>query len=37
MREAGCIGDGTYTLWAAGIRQQLTQPIFARIWQQIHS
>jgi hypothetical protein len=25
MREAGYIGDGTYTLWAAGMSQQLTQ------------
>jgi hypothetical protein len=37
MRQAGYIGDGTYILWAAGIRQQLTQPMFARIWHQIQN
>lgn len=35
MREAGYIGDGTYSLWADGICDQLRQPMFARIWAQV--
>ena len=37
MREAGFIGDNTYALWAAGMRQQLKQPMFGRIWKQIQN
>lgn len=35
MRENGYIADRTYELWADGIRNQLGQPMFEEIWNQI--
>lgn len=35
MRMNGYIADHTYKLWADGIINQLKQPIFAKIWEQV--
>jgi hypothetical protein len=35
MRETGYISDDTYALWADGMREQLKQPMFARVWEEI--
>ena len=37
MRKNGYIADSTYVLWADGIRSQLGQPMFAKIWKQIET
>jgi len=35
MRDNGYIADSTYKLWADGIRNQLKQPMFEKIWEQV--
>src|SRR5262249_52560811 len=35
MRMNGYIADRTYELWAEGIFNQLRQPMFAKIWDQV--
>jgi hypothetical protein len=32
MRQKGWIGDGAYEIWRDGIRVQLTQSAFQRVW-----
>ncbi len=35
MRKNGYIADGTYDLWADGIKGQFQQPMFREIWEQV--
>jgi hypothetical protein len=35
MRRSGYISDGTYQVWADGMRDQLNQPVFRKIWTQV--
>jgi hypothetical protein len=35
MRKNGYIGDSTYRLWAAGIRDQVAQSMFGEVWDQV--
>lgn len=35
MRKYGYISDSTYDEWAAGMRDQLAQPIFREIWERV--
>jgi hypothetical protein len=35
MRKNGYISDATYEEWADGMRQQLEQPMFERVWEQV--
>ncbi|MGH3244740.1 MAG: hypothetical protein ACRDOI_00780 [Trebonia sp.] len=35
VRKAGYISDATYTEWADGMIGQLTQPMFAHVWEKI--
>jgi hypothetical protein len=35
MRANGYIGDSTYRVWADSICEQLRQPMFAQIWNQV--
>jgi hypothetical protein len=37
MRHYGYIADGTYELWGEGIRSQLAQHYFARIWKEVEN
>jgi hypothetical protein len=37
MRKNGYICDSTYKLWADGIRSQLRQPLFAKVWAEVES
>lgn len=35
LRGGGYISDGTYNVWAQAIRDQLSQPMFKKIWAQV--
>jgi hypothetical protein len=35
MRRNGYISDSTYRVWADGMRDQLKQPMFEKIWAQV--
>jgi hypothetical protein len=35
MRRNGYISDSTYRVWADGMRDQLSQPMFKKIWAQV--
>lgn len=35
MRQNGYISDSTYEVWADGMRDQLSQPMFKKIWTQV--
>jgi hypothetical protein len=35
MRRNGYISDSTYKVWAAGMRDQLSQPMFKEVWAQV--
>jgi hypothetical protein len=35
MRRNGYISDSTYGVWADGMRDQLSQPMFEKIWAQV--
>jgi hypothetical protein len=35
MRARGYIADGTYWIWADGIRGQLRQPMFEGVWKEV--
>ena len=35
MRGRGYIADRTYELWAAGISEQLEQPMFRAVWEEV--
>jgi hypothetical protein len=37
MRARGYIGDGTYRIWADGMRGQLAQPMFESVWEKVCS
>jgi hypothetical protein len=37
LRARGSISDYTYAIWAAGIRDQLKQPMFDQVWEQIRA
>jgi hypothetical protein len=35
MRKSGYISDSTYEEWVAGMRDQLTQPMFKAVWERV--
>lgn len=35
MRQDGYISDSTYTVWADGMREQVGQPMFKKIWTEV--
>jgi hypothetical protein len=35
MRRVGYISDNTYRVWVSGMRDQLNQPMFKKIWTQV--
>jgi hypothetical protein len=35
LRRSGYISDGTYKVWAQAIHDQLSQPMFKKIWAQV--
>ena len=35
MRENGYIGDSTYKIWAAGMRDQVRQRMFHEVWDEV--
>jgi len=35
MRRNGYISDSTYAVWADGMRDQLKQPMFKKVWAQV--
>jgi hypothetical protein len=37
MRARGYIADGTFKIWAEGMRGQLLQPMFEYVWQKVGS